>query len=554
MIDLTKVPMSRFGSYFAISQNAESGEIILRDLHGGDECPDKLFTLELPGENEKTKTMVRAEPTFLTLSAGEGKVEVCFGTPDTVNICGTNTGLRLLAKEPTRYDTALPLPDGGWEFISYKKDYKYRFDCVGGTIFVKKQGDGRSPVFEITPSGNYFELAITGYRVVCGHSPRTDYRQARQEIDRSYARWLSGMNVLGGGEMAELAAYIAWSCVAGAESNLTRPAMYSSKNVMANAWSWDNCFCALAVAGSYPELALDQLLLFADHQDASGAYPDFVNDRFSSYSCVKPPVFGWTCEKLQSINPFFKKGEVVEQLYRTVERNTRFWMEYRKADGLFFYTHGNDSGWDNASVFGKGVPLEAPDLTAHLIRQANSLASMAEQLGDRKAAGEWQERAKQWTGMLLERLSDSDGFFARVQGKPFECRSSLLLCLPVILGNRLPGTAIEKLLDSLENRFLMPYGLATEEVSSPYYRQDGYWLGPVWAPVMYLVTDALKQLGRLDLAKTYEQRFLSAIEKGGMAENFDPLTGRGNCDPAFAWTASVCLLYLRDFSDWNELI
>lgn len=552
MMDLTKIPMSRFGSYFAISQSKSSGDFILRDLHGGDECPDKLFTLEMLVENGRQHAAAQTEPTCLTLSSGEGKVEICFGTPDTVNICGNNAGLRLIAKEATRYDTALPLPDGGWEFISYKKDYKYRFDCVGGSIFVKKQGDCTSPVFEIIPSGGCFELAITGYRVVCGHSPRTDYQVARKEVDQSYANWLSGINVPGGGKMSELAAYITWSCVVGAEMNLTRPAMYSSKNFMANSWSWDNCFCALAVAESYPELALDQLLLFADHQDASGAYPDFINDRFSSFSCVKPPVFGWTCEKLQSINPFFNNREVIEKLYHTVERNTWFWMEYRKADGLFFYTHGNDSGWDNASVFGKGVPLEAPDLTAHLIRQADSLASMAEKLGDKKAVCEWHERAQQWTGMLLERLYDSNGFFARMQGEPLECRSSLLLSLPIIIGDKLPDPAVKKLLDSLKNRFLTAFGLATEELTSPHYRKDGYWLGPIWAPVMYLVTDALKKLGRFNLAKTYEQKFLSAIEKGGMAENFDPYTGCGNCDPAFAWTASVCLLYLRDFLDGNE--
>lgn len=71
--------------------------------------------------------------------------------------------------------------------------------------------------------------------------------------------------------------------------------MYSSKNWMFNIWSWDNCFSALPLSDKQPELAYSQLKVFYGIQDASGCYPDYVNDKFYSYSCCKPPIHACSC-------------------------------------------------------------------------------------------------------------------------------------------------------------------------------------------------------------------------------------------------------------------
>ena len=57
------------------------------------------------------------------------------------------------------------------------------------------------------------------------------------------------------------------------------------------------------------------------------------------------------------------------------------------------YNHGNDSGWDNASIFHEGVPVESPDLAAHLIRQIDILSDMAVELGLMDEAKKWSKTA-----------------------------------------------------------------------------------------------------------------------------------------------------------------
>ena len=56
-------------------------------------------------------------------------------------------------------------------------------------------------------------------------------------------------------------------------------------------------------------------------------------------------------------------------------RSTRSWRAGRSGisgyrdsnqDGLPEYRHGNEAGWDNATVFDEGGPIESPDLSAYL--------------------------------------------------------------------------------------------------------------------------------------------------------------------------------------------
>ena len=66
-IDISKIPFSRFGSYFAIScDNTDSG-VYIRDVHGGDECPSKLFKIELTEKGDLQDFFIEGNETELTI-------------------------------------------------------------------------------------------------------------------------------------------------------------------------------------------------------------------------------------------------------------------------------------------------------------------------------------------------------------------------------------------------------------------------------------------------------------------------------------------------------
>lgn len=317
-----------------------------------------------------------------------------------------------------------------------------------------------------------------------------------------------------------------------------------SKNWMCNVWSWDQCFNAMALAKGQPELALDQMLTLVDHQDEFGSYPDSINDTWMHYNFSKPPVHGWAFGEMLKRMPHPPSAEVMQTMYRSLSRQVDWWMTHRRMEGhrLPYYLHGNDSGWDNSTMFSHGVPLVAPDLSALLILQMDVLSELAERSGKGEDAASWKTRADELYEALMDELWCSDHFVARLgnEGKAIECQS-LIPWLPLILGERLPEDIRTALKKGIE-RHLTEWGLATEKVDSSKYRKDGYWKGPIWAPSSFIAVTGLERSGFTELADTVSERFCRMCGKSGFAENFNALTGEPLCDPAYTWTASVFLL------------
>lgn len=113
--------------------------------------------------------------------------------------------------------------------------------------------------------------------------------------------------------------------------------------------------------------------------------------------------------------------------------------------------------------------------------------------------------------------------------------------MPIVLGEHLPENLGKALAVRIEAH-LTPYGLASELPTSPHYRPDGYWRGPIWAPATVLIEDGLRRAGHHRLADEISARFRGLCETHGFAENFDALTGTDLRDRAYTWTASSYLL------------
>lgn len=265
------------------------------------------------------------------------------------------------------------------------------------------------------------------------------------------------------------------------------------------------------------------------------------------YNFVKPPIHGWAVSRLRERLPHGLPTPELPRLYRQLAAWTTFWLDHRRAPGQPFphYEHGNDSGWDNATVFDEGRPVRSADLPAFLVVQMRELARLAEEIGDPAAAARWTHEAGTMRAALLAELWDGARFTSRtVDGTP-RTTASLLDLMPVVLGAELPAV-VRTAVTSALTEYLTPVGLATERPDSPHYEADGYWRGPVWAPATVLVEDGLRRGGEIELADRVSARFRAVCEKSGFAENFDALTGQGLRDRAYTWTASAYLLLAAD--------
>jgi glycogen debranching enzyme len=197
---------------------------------------------------------------------------------------------------------------------------------------------------------------------------------------------------------------------------------------------------------------------------------------------------------------------------------------------------------DNATVFDVGLPLVAPDLAAFLIVQMDVLSELAARLDDPDASDRWSRQADDMLARLIGGLWDGQRFHARRLPDALETddSESVVPFLPMILGQRLPLEIRRRLVVALRDSGLItPHGVATEAPAGPLYQADGYWRGPIWAPITALVVDGLAACGEAELADELARRFVEMCRRSGFAENFEATTGRPLRDTGYTWTAET---------------
>ena len=176
-----------------------------------------------------------------------------------------------------------------------------------------------------------------------------------------------------------------------------------------------------------------------------------------------------------------------------------------------------------------------------------TLAEIAGLLGLTEESSHWRRSADDTLDRMLRHFW-RDGRFTACRSGTHEVSEgdSLPLFVPILLGKRLPEYIRTALLEGLreEGRFLTSNGWATESVNSRYYKPDGYWRGPIWAPSTMPLVEGVAAAGDKELAMEIARRYCRMVSLSGMAENFDALTGAGA-------RSGVYLDFQRIFDSWT---
>lgn len=549
--DLKHVPFSAAGSYLTLSRLARASDVSetvrLRTVRGSALTRDILEVLALTPSGPSAGRAWMT-PDELTIEAGPGSVRICFDGPRCISMRGDGVGIFLRSETLGPYDTLVALGEGEWRYLSYTAHSTIRIRVRAGSMRSLSTWDGvRTGLVQLAGDpGTEIELieepeAAGPLDSIPANGEVPGFRDFLELMPACAERFAPAR---------ELAAYVMWSSLVEPSGFLGRPSILMSKNWMTNVWSWDNCFNALALE-NLPWLARHQYSSVFDHQTDDGRLPDYINDAFRSFSFVKPPIHGWTLRRMH------ERGAVDErwlaEAYEQLARWTNWWLTARRfsKDSLPHYYHGNDSGWDNSTVFSRGVPVESPDLASFLVLQMDALSDFAATLGREEQSEDWAHRSQHLLDMLLDRFWVGDRFTARrLEDGAVIDSSSLLTRLPVVLGDRLPDDVFCALADQISSDdFLTANGLSTESIHSISYESDGYWRGPIWAPSTMLIVDGLSAGGASTLAARIADAFCENVARSGMAENFDALSGRGLRDRAYSWTASVFLILASQYVD-----
>ena len=566
VFSIRQVPFSRRGAYLSITADHWTTPLgrapYLKAVHGKTGSVAEVFRLDLTRHGRAVASTDVARPGCLRLHGRNGgQVDFAFADANTVLIRGTGAGLRLKGV-PGAGRIGHATPDGRWVLVGADGRHQYVVECRGrGRLIVDAPWivtpDKRTRCDHVTlrlepDASGHVEAAITEFGRPLPPMETRRFDACVAEAEADFAAWLCKTPIVSKGfePGRRVAAYVNWSCMVEPRGHLTRPTMLMNKCHMHQVWCWDHCFNAMALVYHDPAAAWDQLMLMADHQDGHGAMPDSISDVLIRWNFGKPPVHGWALRFMMRRAPRFFTRERLRQAYDWLASWSGWWLEHRRwpGDALPYYIHGNDSGWDNSTLFDQGTPVVAPDLAAHLAVQLDVVSELAARLGKPRAAARWRKLSELILTALLEQLWKGDRFVGirRPDGRMIDCES-LITCIPLVLGTRLPAD-VRQALTARIARFVTPHGLATEAPDSPeyYHNNHAYWRGPVWPPPVMLIVDGLAQSGEAALAARIARRYCRAAARCCFRENFDALTGAGCSDYAYTWTSSVYLILAHE--------
>lgn len=258
-----------------------------------------------------------------------------------------------------------------------------------------------------------------------------------------------------------------------------------------------------------------------------GPYLDEFNYTRGEFTS-SAPWFNWENWEIYQITG---DREFLEDAYASGTKFYNWWMTHRDADNDGLAEWGGhailesirdakvalwrDVGWPSN--------FESPDLNAMLVKEARALSMMAEELGNRDAATSWRFRADVRADLVRQEFWDEeDGFFYYLDKADndftFENendlkRREIVGFFPMWAGIATEEQAARLVEDHLTDpeQFWRPYGIPSLSASDPFYEPQGYWNGPVWVELNYLVFRGLLDYGYQDLAREMADRIFANV-------------------------------------------
>jgi hypothetical protein len=549
--DLCAFPFSGRDAYFAIREDGETRELYLyfcRSPSPEVERDKLIRVMPVIDNKEDTQWEYTADADSLTLHCTQGTIQFCFQRGNLLRVRGKGASLRLACNDFKIYENAAPREDGSLE-IAYEILGKLLLVPLSGSLrhdalWIHK--DVRTKDFTVdllpdTVTGG-FETAIHEYYsngVRDKSYPAFDetLRAAKDAFTAFASRVCPG--AAGFEELERLAAYTLYTLRVPAGGHMAGPGLLSSKQGNTLAVGWQQALAAAAL-GKSPEDAYELLLSPFNGQDEKGQIPNGRSFTWEDFVTAGAPMQGFAvCHLLE--NGFVFTRDQAAALYRALKSYGDWFRAERCGDGLMpFYAHPEESGWLDATIFTRGLPLQSADLFAWLSLLYEACGRLAETAGITEAVPSLPLAEQLRKNM--EGLWEKDYFACKNIRTGFAFKSnSVLRLLPIMLGRRLKEGIRGALAADIRDgeAFYTPGGVVSERLGSKEFSltPEAALRGGVSPAIQFVIAAGLMDAGEKALALDIARKALALAAEKGL----------GNAIPPFAndpWTGKT--LYAQE--------
>ncbi|MGE4276557.1 MAG: hypothetical protein AB7E30_05185 [Lawsonibacter sp.] len=584
-LSMHKVPFGRRGSYmvFFLEDLAEEEfgmpKLWFGSCRGGASIQGRnnnLMRLSLVWNGEEIPYALSSTPSELIMDSDHGTVRICIAEHHLVRIYAEGEAtLRWYwpivgTHSNGKHEEARARLDGTWQ-AGFNFVANFQFVPLKGKMECEAPFDWRGTFCryfkcDLIPENGIIDFALEefpGFTVVKRDSYPKYQDCVRQVADEFQSFLDSTIPEIQDKEICkarEKAAWTTWTHITAPGGRIKRPMVRMMQAYFPHNFGWQQSYQAASLSKD-PKLAWELLQSMFDHQTPDGHLPDYVNDMYSMDRTSKPPIQGYVYLWLMEHRDMsFLTKEQIEALYGPMVKWLEWWLQYScTAEGLPFFGHPDESGWDDATVYAVTPQCISPELPPYLVLQMEALSDLAYRLGKDGEAAAWKKQAEDMLALFIKKLWNGKEFLA---GNPFTGElfhtDNVVKYQPVILGKRLPQEIRDRMIADLkvEGEFLCPYGIASEKLDSglidPY---QGWMNGPIVAPLHFQIVTGLDACGDQEFAKKVAHRFCLNCSINGPYHIINPFNGKGQDkgrdnvlhQHVAAWSTSIFLFLAGEY-------
>jgi len=536
-------------------------------LHGGSSRArdgSKLIDFFPTYNGRKVPFAVQGEADELTLLTRHGNVRFTFASPTLLMAEGDpGMGLRF-EKIMDQHETVKPRAGGAWEAA-------FRWTC--SIVFHGLEGSSFS-------FSNYWDWEKLSSGDICGNTfvgpdgrftlsmeefthaayPRKNYptyAEAKADMRADWEQFYAAMPAFSEPfeHARSRAEYTLWSYLTAPTMGIEHTMIVMLAQELAS--QWQMCQNSVALEPNL-DISIDLLLSPLDRVSPHGQFSDLYNDSTCVPQMIKPPVHGWALLQLMSKRDLKKElpRETLETIYHALSDWGNWFRDCRDedCDGLPSYEHGDETGFDDCTLFIDHMQVASPDLSAYLVLLYEALGKLAAILELPNESAAWDCRSRMLLDRMLEVMWDGKHFLGIVPWTGEKILSgSLIHYIPAVLGDRLPSEVLDRLADDLleEGIFLNPFGLSMERMDSDWFEATTRSIarGNVVPPSMLFICSGLLSSHRREAGRLIAERYCRALMEQDMPFLIHPMLGDVFGFHGGSWPACVYTILCRMLTD-----
>ena len=417
------------------------------------------------------------------------------------------------------------------------------------------------------------------------------YEEARQELDRKN-------NSFGAHSEAYTAmkTCLAWDTIFDCERERICSPVSRIWNMDHDGYvlfDWDTYFAALMASLESKELAQLNAIAITDEATEDGFIPNYA-DPFNrkSYDRSQPPVGSFCCLEIYKRYP---EKWFAQHIFPVMLKQNRWFAEKRMtSEGYMCWgsdpfkplhghhrelNHNNEwqgaafeSGLDNSPMY-DGIEFDTDrhimlladvGLMGLYIKDCKALAELARIVGREDVIDELEKRQSLVESALMTMWDEDFGLFLNRDMKNGELLHRISPTNFYAL--YADSVTAEQKSRMLKEHFYNPCEFWGEWImpsiarNDPAYKDQTYWRGRIWAPMNYLVYEAMKNAGLYEECRVLAEKSEKLILKewrshGHVHENYCPNTGEGcnvlNSDKFYHWGGLLAYIAI-DYDNFTK--